>query len=199
MHARSDPTDGRVLGEPDQHLLHRDDGKVGGAVTGGRVPAAEHGTHRAERATHRVRAGAHAEDATRCGRCVLERGAAMEDEKGNLGVVLTKGLVCVTSAVIWRHITTLCPQVLSSADVRDAPVRVARDVRLHGWERREPQECGNEGAQLSSRVQALRDAQHDEAHGVGVELRPAAPAQWCWCCGIGGDRAQGAWWSAPQW
>lgn len=39
----------RVLGEPDQHLLDRDDGQVGGAVPGRRVPAAERGAHGAER------------------------------------------------------------------------------------------------------------------------------------------------------
>jgi hypothetical protein len=51
VRAPSDPADGgdRVLGEPDQHLLDRDDGQVGGAVPGRRVPAAERGAHGAER------------------------------------------------------------------------------------------------------------------------------------------------------
>jgi hypothetical protein len=33
----------------DQHLLDRDDGQVGGAVPGRRVPATERGAHGAER------------------------------------------------------------------------------------------------------------------------------------------------------
>ncbi|XP_034579609.1 uncharacterized protein [Setaria viridis] len=51
VRAPTDPADGgdRVLGEPDQHLLDRDDGQVGGAVPGRRVPAAGRGADGAER------------------------------------------------------------------------------------------------------------------------------------------------------
>jgi hypothetical protein len=41
----------------------------------------------------------------------------MEDEEGNLGVTLTKDLVRVVGTTLWRHITTLGPQVLPVSDM----------------------------------------------------------------------------------
>ncbi|KAG2636600.1 hypothetical protein PVAP13_2NG460600 [Panicum virgatum] len=51
VRAPSDPADGgdRVRGEPDQHLRDRDDGQVGGAVPGRRVPVAERAADGEER------------------------------------------------------------------------------------------------------------------------------------------------------
>jgi 3-ketoacyl-CoA synthase len=50
----------------------------------------------------------------------------MEDEKGNLGVALTKDLVRVAGAALRRHITTLGPRVLPVAEMLRYAWRVAR-------------------------------------------------------------------------